>query len=207
MIEQIAIRGYDKNFSYFIVGDSGKVAIVDPGDVPKLEELASQNNFVPVAVLITHSHHDHVEGVKELAERYKLPVYMQEQAKSRVETGNLEVVALKGAEIIELDGRKIEVIHTPGHIDDAVCYLVDGEALLTGDTLFVEGCGRADFANSNVGDLWESLEKIRQLKDEVRVYPGHDYGSRPVSSIGWEKAHNKYLLCESFEEFWRTRMG
>lgn len=208
MIKQIAIRGYDKNFSYFVVGSGGQVAIVDPGDVEMLESELEKDALTPAMILITHSHHDHVGGVAELVAKYQLPIYMHARAEGRVELGGGEARYVGDGDVIELDGVKIEVMYTPGHINDAVCYLVDKEALLTGDTLFVEGCGRADFAESDAAEeLWVSLKRIRSLNEEVLIYPGHDYGSSVISKVGWEKTANKYLLCQTFEEFRNLRMG
>lgn len=214
MIKQIPIRGYDRNFSYFIVGDSGFCVVVDPGDVERLEEVMREDGLKLGGILVTHSHHDHVEGVAVLASKYGVPVYMHSEAVRRVDVGGGEVRLVKEGEGLSVGsgdgggGVVIEVMETPGHIDDAVCYFCRDEGwVVTGDTLFVEGCGRADFPDSNVEDLWRSLGRLRELPDAVKVYPGHDYGSKPVSTIGWEKAHNKYLLCKDFEEFRRKRLG
>ena len=76
-----------------------------------------------------------------------------------------------------------------------------------GDTLFVGACGRADLEGSNAGDLYESLQKLAKLPGETKVYPGHDYGEKPISTIAWEKEHNKYLLCKTFKEFRTLRLG
>ena len=71
----------------------------------------------------------------------------------------------------------------------------------------MEGCGRADLSGSDVEELYDSLERIKELPDETEVYPGHDYGSKPVSTLAWEKKHNKYFLCKDFEEFEKLRMN
>lgn len=190
MIMQVAVEGFDRNFSYFVV--SGREAfVVDPSDVPKLVEVMEENDLVLKGILVTHGHFDHVAGVEELVAKFGVPVY------SRANLGD-------GEELVLGDVR-IKVIYTPGHCDDAVCFLVDGKALLTGDTLFVEHIGRADFENSSIEDFWQSLARLMALDDKVVVYPGHDYGSRPSSTIGYEKAHNKYLLCADFEEFRELR--
>lgn len=206
MVKQVPVGGYDSNFSYFIVNEkTGSVAIVDPVNVEMLEEWIQSNGWIPLFILLTHSHHDHVEGVDEMAGKYELPIYMHANAVARVKT-DAEVREIGDGDVIEMGDVKIEVMHTPGHIDDSVCYLV-GDELITGDTVFVEGCGRADFPNSSVEDFYKSLQRIKQLPDDTAIYPGHNYGSKPVSDIAWEKKHNKYFLCESFEEFRDLRIG
>lgn len=206
MIKQIPINGYDRNFSYFIVGDSGFCAVVDPGDVDLLERVMAEEGLVIGMILLTHSHHDHVEGVKRLAADYSVPVYMHENARIRVDVGGGVVSCVSDGDVLDVGGIEVQVMYTPGHIDDAVCFHGDGW-VITGDTLFVEGCGRADLQGSDVKDLWKSLQKLKNLPESTKVYPGHDYGSKPVSTIRWEKKHNKYLLCKDFEEFRGKRVG
>lgn len=213
VVRQLNIGGYDNNFSYFIVGHSDKkIAIVDPGNFGFLESEILLNGFMPELILLTHSHHDHVEALDEMVEKYKIPVYFHKNAmpKIGVEAGLARTV--DDEDVIEMDGVKILVMHTPGHIDDAVCYYISGEnsddkipKLITGDTLFVEACGRADLNGSNVEDLYKSLQRIKKLSDETEVYPGHDYGSIPISTIAHEKKHNRFLRCANVEEFRKIR--
>ena len=215
MIRQIPIAGFDSNFSYFIgEKDSKAIAIVDPGDVPHLDAEISQEMLVPKMVLLTHSHFDHISGVEEIVKEYGIPVFMHSNARGRFEIGDEMCVFLEDNEVIDLGSLKIKALYTPGHIDDSLCYLIDakhaddGKAkLLTGDTLFVEGCGRADLEFSDVKQLYKSLQRLKKLPDNTRVYPGHDYGSKQVSDIGYEKKHNKYMRCKNFKEFKKLRMG
>ncbi len=215
MIKQIYIRGYDKNFSYFVSDGKGKdIAIVDPGDTDHLIAEINVGGLKPKMILVTHSHFDHIEGVGALVKKYGIPVYMHSNAKGRVEAPEELIHYLEDGDEIEIGDLKLKALYTPGHIDDAICYYIDKEQavdgvpkVLTGDTLFVEGCGRADFPESNVEDLYESLNRLKELPDETEVYSGHDYGSKPVSTIGWEKEYNKYFLAQDFEEFRNRRVS
>lgn len=133
---------------------------------------------------------------------------MHENAIDRVDIPKELAIKLVDEDTVRIGSLEAEVLHTPGHIDDAVCfYIPDDGDLITGDTVFVEGCGRADLDGASVEDLYDSIQRIKTLPDEVKVYSGHDYGSKPVSTIAWEKAENKYFLCENAADFVHLRMG
>jgi len=204
-IDQIPINGFDDNFSYF-VGDGKSIGIIDPGDFPLLERLISQGGYSVKSVLLTHSHYDHTDGVRDLVKKYGVPVYLHKNGRGRLEIDDQQCVLLNDGEEVKIGEAVLKTLYTPGHLDDAVCYLGD-EVVFTGDTLFVEGCGRSDLPGSNVQELFKSLQLIKELPDDTKVYPGHNYGSKPVSDIAWEKKHNRYLKCKSLEEFEGTRMG
>ncbi len=208
MIQQIHVGGFDDNFSYFIEdSDSKNIAIVDPSNVKLLEAEISKNFFSPKMILLTHSHFDHTEGVAELVKKLAIPVYMHENARGRVNVLDEMAVYIKGGEKIKLEDIFIDVIDTPGHIDDAVCfYLKEDKALLTGDTVFVEGCGRADLEFSNVEDLFKSLQKIKKLPDDTKIFPGHDYGKKPWSTIKDEKKNNPYFKVKTLDDFIKLRL-
>jgi glyoxylase-like metal-dependent hydrolase (beta-lactamase superfamily II) len=93
-------------------------------------------------------------------------------------------------------------MHTPGHSSDSICLLINGQKILTGDTLFVGECGRTDLPGGSSRNLYDSLfGKLLNLGDEIAVYPGHDYGPKPFSTIGEERNTNYTLKPRSLEEF------
>jgi glyoxylase-like metal-dependent hydrolase (beta-lactamase superfamily II) len=105
-------------------------------------------------------------------------------------------------DIIHIGSIPVKIIHTPGHTPDGICLLVDNQKLLTGDTLFVGECGRTDMPGGNSKNMYNSLfNKILKLNDDVEVYPGHDYGPKPSSTIGEEKRSNYTLEPRSLAEF------
>jgi glyoxylase-like metal-dependent hydrolase (beta-lactamase superfamily II) len=111
-------------------------------------------------------------------------------------------VAVDDGDIIRLGNMPIKVIYTPGHTPDSICLLVDNKKLLTGDTLFVGECGRTDLLGGNSRSMYDSLfNKLLKLNDAVEVYPGHDYGSKPYSTIGEERRSNYTLQPRSLAEF------
>ena len=102
-------------------------------------------------------------------------------------------IKLKDGDILEVGSLNIEVIHTPGHTPGSVCYLV-GENLFTGDTLFVGAAGRTDLIGGSLDTLIKSIEnKLIVLPKQTIVWPGHDYGESPSSTIGREMEENLYI--------------
>ncbi|MCK5560532.1 MAG: MBL fold metallo-hydrolase, partial [Thermoplasmata archaeon] len=89
-----------------------------------------------------------------------------------------------------------------GHTLDGLCVIVDEEAIITGDTLFIGDCGRTDLLDGNLAQMFETLnEKIKPLPDYLTVYPGHDYGDKPFDTLGNQKETNKTLLANSLKHF------
>lgn len=191
--------GTFQNFAYIIGDEKTKAtAIVDPAwEVDKLLNMCSELRLKVAYVINTHSHHDHVQGNDSVVQRTGAKVVMH--AKSQL----AKDVAVKDGDTIEIGPLKGNIIHTPGHCPDHICLLVDGR-LLTGDTLFVGECGRTDLGGGNAGDMYDSLfQKILPMDDSIEVYPGHDYGSRPSSTIGFEREHNYTLKPRTRDEFIR----
>ena len=198
ILKQVAV-GTFQNFSYIIGDEKTKTAaLVDPAwQVDKLLKMCEDLGLKVLYVINTHSHHDHVEGNGLVVQLTGAKTIMHQKSSLQRD------IAVKDGDIIEIGSLKVKVIHTPGHCPDHICLLVD-EKLLTGDTLFVGECGRTDLAGGNPGDMYESLfNKILPLQDSIEVYPGHDYGSKPSSTIGYERGNNYTLKPRTREEFLR----
>jgi glyoxylase-like metal-dependent hydrolase (beta-lactamase superfamily II) len=189
--------------------NSGKCAVVDPAfEVDRQLKEARSRGWTITAVLVTHTHHDHVDGVEEMVKATGATAYVGVGEVAALERAapSATIVGLSGGETIDVGELKIETIPTPGHTVAGTSYLVDGN-VFTGDTLFVGGCGRTDFPGGDAPTLWRSLQRIASLPEETRIYPGHDYGQTPTSTVGWEKTTNPYLLCKSETEFVQLRTG
>jgi glyoxylase-like metal-dependent hydrolase (beta-lactamase superfamily II) len=146
-------------------------------------------------VINTHSHSDHVQGNEQVAKRTGAKIVMHEQAPLRMD------IAVRDGDVIEIGSVRAKVIHTPGHCPDHICLLVNGK-LLTGDTLFVGECGRTDLAGGDPGQMYDSLfNKLLPLEDSIEVYPGHNYGAKSSSTIGYERKNNYTLKPRTREEF------
>jgi len=101
---------------------------------------------------------------------------------------------------VAIGRRGVRALETPGHTVGGTCYLADGY-VVTGDVLFVGGCGRTDFQGGDTAEMWRSLQRLMRLPEQTRVYPGHNYGETPTSTIGHETRTNRFLRCETFEAF------
>jgi glyoxylase-like metal-dependent hydrolase (beta-lactamase superfamily II) len=191
--------GTFQNFAYIIGDEKTRVAaIVDPAwDVEKLLKICAVEGLNVSYVINTHSHHDHVQGNDEVAKDTGAKVVAFRNSPVRKD------ISVKDGDSLEIGSLRALIIHTPGHCPDHICILVDGK-LLTGDTLFVGECGRTDLAGGNAGDLYDSLfHKILPMQDSIGIYPGHDYGAKPTSTIGYERENNYTLKNRTREEFIR----
>jgi len=202
--------GLLSNFNELIADtESGLAAVVDPAyEVDRLLREAARRGWKISAVLVTHTHHDHIDGVEEMVRATLAPVYVgaKEAAAARAAAPSAKVVELEDGARISVGALSIEALATPGHTVAGTSYLVEGNVMV-GDTLFVGGCGRTDFPGGDPRVLWRSLQRLAALPEETRVYPGHDYGRTPTTTIGWEKTMNPYLLCQSEDEFVALRTG
>lgn len=187
------------NFSYIIADDNNKfAAIVDPSwDLEKIFTTLEEKNWQAKMIINTHNHFDHIQGNEQIAAATGAPILQYTQSGQK---GNH--VTVSDGEQIKLGAIVITVLHTPGHSKESICLLVDGKFVFTGDTLFVENCGRVDLAGGDLDEMHDSLlNKVRHLNDELIVYPGHNYGSSPWSTIGKEKKNNPTLQSRTRQEF------
>jgi len=191
------IKYHGDNFSYIIADETSKEAVVvDPSfNADTIIQVLRSQGFSLKYIFNTHGHGDHTAGNEELKSSCDGKVVAHKLAQINKDIGVNDGVALMVGKIA------IKVIYTPGHTRDSICLLTDGK-LLTGDTLFVGECGRTDLPGGSSEDLYNSLfHKLMKLDDTVEVYPSHDYGPRPYSTIGLEKGTNYTLKKRTLEEF------
>ena len=192
------IKYFGDNFSYIVADEkSGEAVVVDPsfnGD--EIIRLVEKNKLNVQYIINTHHHRDHT------ADNEKLKSSLGSKLVAHVSSVVNKDKAVRDGELLMVGNTKITVIHTPGHTTDGICLLINNEKLLTGDTLFVRECGRTDLPGSNPRDMYNSLfKKLMKLNDHVKVYPGHDYGFKPQSTIGEERRDNYVLEERTLEEF------
>jgi glyoxylase-like metal-dependent hydrolase (beta-lactamase superfamily II) len=185
-------------------------AIVDPAwEVDRLLRETEARGLRVTHALITHTHEDHIEGVAELVRRTGATVVVSAREAAAV-AGDASSGGGEGGigAVIHADDRRdiaigrcgVRALDTPGHTVGGTCYLADG-FVVTGDVMFVGGCGRTDFTGGSTARMWGSLQRLSALPEETRVFPGHNYGATPTSTIAHEQRTNPYLRCATYEEF------
>ena len=194
--KQIKLHG--DNFSYIIADSKTKeAAVVDSGfNSEEIKNILSKESLKLVYILNTHDHIDHGFGDDELRLRFEAKTVAHPKAKVSPD------LKINEEEVIQIGDISITVIYTPGHSLDSVCFLINGQLLLTGDTLFVGEIGSTSLPGGDSKEMYSSLfNKILKLKDEVQIYPGHDCGAKPLSTIGEEKQSNYALQPRTIEQF------
>ncbi|HEX5097034.1 MAG TPA: MBL fold metallo-hydrolase [Acidimicrobiia bacterium] len=208
------------NFVY-VIGDreTGSAALIDPAyGVRELVELLDADGLRCTDVLVTHYHPDHVggslggwsiEGLAELREMgVDARIHVQEPEAFGVQrvTGVEDLVLHESGDVVEVGAIPITLIHTPGHTPGSQCFFVDGR-LVSGDTLFLEGCGRTDLPGGDPAQLYESLtQKLAVVPDDTVLYPGHLYSMEPSAPMGEVRSHN-YVFRPKTREQWLMMFG
>jgi hydroxyacylglutathione hydrolase len=188
--------------------DMGEALLIDPGGPsPELAAKLRHQGWWLRWIVNTHGHADHIAGNEEWAATTgaRIVIHRLDWEFFRTPEMQAEAIAegfppLTRADVLVEDGQRLPlgagealILHTPGHSPGGICLYFPGH-LFTGDTLFVGAAGRTDLPGASLTQLISSLEeKIMPLPDETRIWPGHDYGETPTSTLGEEKVNNPYL--------------
>lgn len=187
-------------YTYLIADEKTKeAALIDPvieqveRDLKLIQELGLTLRYC----LETHIHADHVTGTGKLRELTGCEGVVPENAQAACANR-----LIKEGEVLKLGDVEIKAIATLGHTDSHMSYLVNQDRVLTGDSLFIRGCGRTDFQSGNPGWMYDNVtHKLFTLPEQTLVYPGHDYRGNTVSTIGEEKQFNPRFLGKDRASF------
>ncbi|MEZ5552803.1 MAG: MBL fold metallo-hydrolase [Pseudomonadales bacterium] len=219
IIEQIEI-GPMQNFTYLVGSRTTReVVVVDPAwDIAALTEHIASRDYKLRGALITHYHPDHcggsfgghtVEGVAELLQHQGLKIYAhrEEAAGLKKVTGisDTDMIKVDSGDTLDIGEICVEFLHTPGHTPGSQCFRIR-HTLVSGDTLFINGCGRVDLPGSNTEDMFRSMQKLSALPDDTLLLPGHNYAHVPNATLAETKKHNTYLRIQDLAT-WKTIMG
>lgn len=210
------------NFIYLIGSKRAReCVIVDPAwNTDALLDIAAEDDMKVTGALVTHYHPDHCGGnmmgfrvpggVAELIGRVPAPIHVHkleaDGLKKVTGVSESDLRRHEGGDAITVGDVRIELIHTPGHTPGSQCFLVD-HALVAGDTLFVNGCGRVDLPGGDARQMYETLTgTLARLTDDITLYPGHDYGPTPQASMGEARRSNYALQVRSMDD-WLRMMG
>ena len=192
---------------YVLANDLKEVLIFDPGEEAfEIFDVIEENQYKPLAILLTHAHFDHIGALDEVRDKYNIPVYLHENEKDfladSTKNGSVlflrrEVFAKEADHLISKEGKieignfTLSIFETPGHSPGSVSYYVkDAKSVFSGDALFCQGIGRTDLPGGDHDTLIKSIKsKLFSLPENTRVYSGHG----PETSIQYEKKHNPFL--------------
>ncbi|MDG1205880.1 MAG: MBL fold metallo-hydrolase [Pseudomonadales bacterium] len=219
ILEQIQI-GPMENFTYLIGSRSSmEVTVVDPAwDIAGLMNLANERGYKVTSALITHYHPDHcggsfgsktVQGVAELLETNPVKSYVHkleaEGVKKVTGISDSDIVKVESGDKLKIGDIEVEFLHTPGHTPGSQCFRIKN-TLVSGDTLFISGCGRVDLPGSNSEDMYRSIQKLASLPDETVLLPGHNYSEVPNATLAEVKRTNVHMRIKDIES-WKMMMG
>ena len=189
--------------------------VVDPAwDIPAIKKQLQDDGMKLIGILATHYHPDHIggkiwhydiPGINEILQDYDVPVYAH-----KLETEGISKItgvacsalkATEGGDKISIGSLQITLLHTPGHTPGSQCFMLENH-LLSGDTLFISGCGRVDLPGGNAEQLYDSLQsKIKKLPHDTLILPGHHYDKNKAATLSQIIAVNPYLQAHNKQEF------
>jgi hydroxyacylglutathione hydrolase len=219
LIEQLQI-GPMQNFVY-VVGSrtTREVVLVDPAwDIDALSSHLDEQGYTLTGALVTHYHPDHIgggyggrkiAGLAELLARHPVKIYAHKHEADGVRkvTGisDNDLVKTESGDKLAVGEIEIEFLHTPGHTPGSQCFRIRN-TLVSGDTLFIQGCGRVDLPGSDAEQMYHSLRKLAELPGDTLLLPGHHYSEAPNATMAETKRQNPYLRINDLAT-WNQVMG
>jgi hydroxyacylglutathione hydrolase len=199
------IPALDSNYFWVIQpsADTNAVYVVDPGDAAPVIDYLVRNQLTLAAILITHRHQDHIQGIAGLLERWPVPVYGPDSELIPQVTHKLN-----DGDLLQLAGITFRIIGVPGHTWEHIAYFssswneISPPLLFCGDALFAGGCGRRFDGTAEI--MWNSLQKLAALPDDTQIYCAHEYTQANLAFAVAVEPDNQEL-CTRFEQVKQTR--
>lgn len=206
-IEQMKV-GPMAVFAYMVYcGTEKEALVIDPaGSERKILKRMSELGLTLKYVINTHAHGDHTCGNRAILSKTDAQLVIHEDDADQIRSGKNQAFSLalgkkpspkpdirvRGGDSLIIGKETLQIIHTPGHSPGSMCIYGDGN-LFTGDTLFVGAVGRTDLGGGDLGTLLLSVKNLLSLPPETKVWPGHDYGETPASTLAHERDTNPYI--------------
>jgi hydroxyacylglutathione hydrolase len=210
--KQIEI-GPMQNYVYLLGStETRKAAVVDAAwEIDTILKIAKQDEMEITHAFVTHTHPDHVgggfagmeiDGVTELLEKCKAKVVVHKAEAEFIKgLSSSDMIKTDNGDKVDVGGVEVQLMHTPGHTPGSQCFLIDNR-VVSGDTLFIDACGRVDFPGGNPEQMYYSLtQKLMALPDDMILFPGHNYAPMKHATMGEQKKTNPYLKFSSLKQF------
>ena len=199
--------GTYENSIHFIFDHASKTcALVDPAwEADQFIAHIQDKGYTLTQIWVTHWHGDHIGAVDEVHEKTGAQIFVGEFEVPYLELES-DYTTVGDGDTLTLGETTAQVINTPGHTAGGVCYLV-GSHLIAGDSLFVYGAGHCELPGGDMRTFFHSLQKLKQLDDQIVLHCGHDYGVSTTSTMGEQKAGNAFLLLDNEDDFVRYMQG
>ncbi len=201
------------NYVYLIGStETRKAAVVDAAwEIDEILRVVAQDEMEITHALVTHTHPDHVgggfagmdiAGAIELLDKSKAKVVVHKAEAEFIKgLSSSDIIKTDNGDKVDVGGLEVQLMHTPGHTPGSQCFLVDNR-VVSGDTLFIDACGRVDFPGGNPEQMYYSLtQKLMALPDDMILFPGHNYAPLKHATMGEQKKTNPYLQFSSLKQF------
>ncbi|MEO1940002.1 MBL fold metallo-hydrolase [Candidatus Thioglobus sp.] len=195
---------YENSIHFIFDHNSKTCAIIDPAwEANLFIKKIADKGYTLTDIWLTHWHNDHMNAVDEIADKTNAKITAGINEIPYLQINN-PINTVEDNDVIYLGNTQAKIINTPGHTAGGICYLLDGH-LIAGDSLFVYGAGHCAMPGANANVLFHSMQKLKQVADEILLHCGHDYGSEITTTMAEQKSGNPFLMIDDEADFVRYR--